>query len=143
MWGSVFGLKSSSFLLVAPEQLEDHVIKQVEYYFSLENLAKDHYLVSLMNPGGYVPLRVVHGFKLVQQLTNDFDFFVASLRKSKNLVIDDAAQTIKTGFRPQRLTVILRDLPQGTTEAVNFSLFVCLLLCSTPMGRALEEMQRI
>lgn len=72
-----------------------------------------------MNAEGYVPLTTVASFKLVQQLTADFAFFVASLRKSKNLIIDDSNTMIKTGFKPARTTLILRDIAPEVSEDVR------------------------
>jgi len=143
VWHSMHLLKYVLFYFIlsalmvrfaAPEQLEQHVVHQVEYYFSPENLAKDHYLVSLMNSEGFVPLRTVANFKLVQHLSSDFDFVVASLRKSKNLIIDETGSMIKTGFKPQRTTLIIREvLPTATLEVRVVRILHLLLSCCTSL----------
>lgn len=46
------------------EQLEDAVTKQIEYYFSRQNLATDAYLVSQMDSEMWVPISTIAGFKV-------------------------------------------------------------------------------
>lgn len=101
--------------------LEDALIKQVEYYFSRENLAKDTYLLSHMTAEGNVPLRLIAGFNLVRQLSEDYEFIVNTLRKSNALVVSESGEFIKSARKPQRNTIIIRDLPQDADEKV-FSL---------------------
>lgn len=45
-------------------QLEDAVMKQIEYYFSRQNLATDAYLVSQMDSEMWVPISTIAGFKV-------------------------------------------------------------------------------
>lgn len=49
---------------LSPEQLDlkDRVIKQIEYYFSDENLQNDQYLISLMDEQGWVPIKIIADF---------------------------------------------------------------------------------
>lgn len=46
------------------EQLEEAVIKQIDYYFSRQNLANDAYLVSQMDSDMWVPIATIAGFKV-------------------------------------------------------------------------------
>ena len=52
------------FSCVEGEQLEDAVMKQIEYYFSRQNLATDAYLVSQMDSDMWVPISTIAGFKV-------------------------------------------------------------------------------
>ncbi|KAM1116425.1 hypothetical protein TB2_006822 [Malus domestica] len=45
--------------------LRDNIIKQIEYYFSDENLKKDRYLISFMDDQGWVPITTIADFKRV------------------------------------------------------------------------------
>ncbi|TQE05628.1 hypothetical protein C1H46_008761 [Malus baccata] len=45
--------------------LRDNIIKQIECYFSDENLKKDRYLISLMDDQGWVPITTIADFKRV------------------------------------------------------------------------------
>ena len=97
---------------------EAAIIKQVEYYFSRENLAKDSYLLSHMGPDGNVSLRLIAGFNLVRQLSEDYEFVVNALRKSTALAVDESGEYIKSVRKPQRNTVMLREFPADTSEKV-------------------------
>lgn len=65
------------------QQIMDAVRKQIEYYFSLENLCKDIFLRSKMDEKGWIPLAVVAQFNRVRMLTPDYSLIVDALRESK------------------------------------------------------------
>ncbi len=54
-----------------PMTLADAICRQIEYYFSVQNLCKDVFLRSKMNEEGWIPLRVIAAFNRVRSLTND------------------------------------------------------------------------
>ncbi|KAJ4910874.1 La-related protein 1A [Raphanus sativus] len=72
-----------------PEQLDlqDRVIKQIEYYFSDENLQNDQYLISLMDEQGWVPIKIIADFKRVKMMTMDVEFIVYALRFSHSVEV--------------------------------------------------------
>ena len=45
--------------------------RQIEYYFSVENLCKDMFLRKKMDDGGWIPTRVIASFNRVRMLTPD------------------------------------------------------------------------
>uniref|UniRef100_A0A2P2J1L9 La-related protein 1A-like isoform X1 n=1 Tax=Rhizophora mucronata TaxID=61149 RepID=A0A2P2J1L9_RHIMU len=51
----------------SPEMLalRANIVKQIEYYFSDENLQTDHYLISCMDDQGWVPISIIADFKRV------------------------------------------------------------------------------
>jgi len=49
---------------VEGEQLEEAVTKQIDYYFSRQNLATDAYLVSQMDSDMWVPIATIASFKV-------------------------------------------------------------------------------
>ncbi|KAK3336518.1 hypothetical protein B0T19DRAFT_41417 [Cercophora scortea] len=53
------------------DQLVQQVRAQVEYYFCLDNLLKDHYLRQHMDDQGFVRLDVIAGFRRVQEMTTE------------------------------------------------------------------------
>ena len=93
--------------------------KQIEYYFSQENLMKDSYLLSLMNDSGYVPLTTIAGFRKVKDLSTNMDDILEALRSSQS----EANLLIKPAFVFERKTIILRDVPADTTEEEVRALF--------------------
>ncbi|XP_074591152.1 la-related protein 1C-like [Curcuma longa] len=58
------------------------LLKQIEYYFSNENLYKDVFLKKNMDDQGWVPISLIAGFNRVKQLTNDIHLIVDALRDS-------------------------------------------------------------
>ncbi|AEE86585.1 unnamed protein product [Arabidopsis thaliana] len=61
--------------------------KQIQYYFSDENLITDIYLRGFMNNEGFVPLRVVAGFKKVAELTDNIQQIVEALQNSPHVEV--------------------------------------------------------
>ncbi|CAH8362377.1 unnamed protein product [Eruca vesicaria subsp. sativa] len=74
---------------LSPEKLDlqGRVIKQIEYYFSDENLENDKYLISLMDEQGWVPIKIIADFKRVKMMTMDVEFIVHALRFSKSVEV--------------------------------------------------------
>ncbi|KAK2659545.1 hypothetical protein Ddye_006078 [Dipteronia dyeriana] len=50
-------------------QLQCLIVKQIDYYFSKENLVKDTYLRQKMDHQGWVPIKLIAGFNKVKLLT--------------------------------------------------------------------------
>eukprot|EP00163_Fabomonas_tropica_P007431 TRINITY_DN1713_c3_g1_i1.p1 TRINITY_DN1713_c3_g1~~TRINITY_DN1713_c3_g1_i1.p1 ORF type:complete len:548 (-),score=186.72 TRINITY_DN1713_c3_g1_i1:167-1810(-) len=94
--------------------LQDAIVKQIEYYFSKENLANDHYLVSQMDPQLWVPIATIAQFKMVRSLTTDKDLLVKGMRSIPTVEVDDAGQRIRPKIKAKRNTMILRDIPAAT-----------------------------
>lgn len=96
---------------------------QIEYYFSKENLSKDSYLISLMNDSGYVSLEVIAGFRKVKELSSKMEDILEALKDSTAVIVDEANLLIKPSLVFERKTVILRDVPEETTEEEIRALF--------------------
>ncbi|GER33986.1 hypothetical protein STAS_10168 [Striga asiatica] len=58
------------------------IVKQIDFYFSDDNLVKDNYLRSNMDDQGWVPIALIASFRRVQQLTKDIPVILDSLRYS-------------------------------------------------------------
>lgn len=48
----------------------NRLLKQIKYYFSVENLCKDMFLRKQMNDEGFIPVALIKGFGRVRTLTN-------------------------------------------------------------------------
>ncbi|KAJ4967142.1 hypothetical protein NE237_018991 [Protea cynaroides] len=67
----------------APDpQLRAMLVKQIDYYFSSENLCKDIFLRQNMEEQGWVPVSLIAGFNRVKQLTNNLAFILDAVRSS-------------------------------------------------------------
>ncbi|XP_038720328.1 la-related protein 1A-like isoform X1 [Tripterygium wilfordii] len=62
--------------------LRANIVKQIEYYFSDKNLPNDHYLISLMDDGGWVPISSIANFNRVKRMTTDISLILDALKSS-------------------------------------------------------------
>ena len=65
------------------EELKARLQRQLEYYFSRENLAHDTYLMTQMDPDQYVPIWTIANFNQVRKLTSDVALVTQVLRGKK------------------------------------------------------------
>ncbi|KAK1406633.1 hypothetical protein QVD17_42108 [Tagetes erecta] len=82
---------------------------QIEYYFSDDNLVKDHYLRSNINEEGWVPVKLIAGFHRVKSLTTDLQMVLSSIQDST--VVEVQGETIRRR----------NDWKKWLTPSVNFS----------------------
>eukprot|EP00659_Diplonema_papillatum_P021141 gene21141-32569_t len=69
-------------------ELYERILKQVEYYFSPQNLPRDGYMQQQMNERTQVPLSVIAQFRKVTELTTDRTTLLEALEKSSALVVE-------------------------------------------------------
>jgi len=77
--------------------VRDLVKKQVEYYFSEDNLQRDFFLRRKMDQEGYLPISLIASFHRVQALTQDVSLVIQALQQSPLLQLKDGVKvrTIK------------------------------------------------
>lgn len=63
------------------------LLKQIDYYFSPENLCKDLYLRQNMDDQGWVPISLIAGFNRVRQLTNNIQYIVDTVQLSNEVEV--------------------------------------------------------
>lgn len=73
------------------------VIKQVEFYFSDNNLPKDKFLTELTskNEEGWCPIETIASFKRMKQITEDFSVVVNALKESTFLVVSEDGKNVR------------------------------------------------
>ncbi|MFH4978271.1 hypothetical protein AB6A40_004980 [Gnathostoma spinigerum] len=103
-------------------QLRVELKRQLEFYFSRDNLMTDRFLRCQMDNDQYVPIRIIAGFPKVKKLTNDFNLIVQVLRESSQLQVDDAGERVRAVSK--RCTIILREIPETTDKKEVESMFV-------------------
>ncbi|KFM80526.1 Lupus La protein, partial [Stegodyphus mimosarum] len=75
--------------LESPSELEEKIIRQIEYYFGNYNLSKDKFLreqIKLDN--GWVPLETMVKFNRLKILSEDFAVITGALKKSQNQLME-------------------------------------------------------
>ncbi|RWR90247.1 la-related protein 1B-like protein [Cinnamomum micranthum f. kanehirae] len=63
-------------------ELHNALRKQIEYYFSHDNLLKDYYLRSKMDEEGWVSIQIIADFNRVKAITQDMYLILEALRPS-------------------------------------------------------------
>ncbi|KAK1379186.1 HTH La-type RNA-binding domain-containing protein [Heracleum sosnowskyi] len=76
---------------ISPESdsLQSNITKQIEYYFSDENLRTDNYLLSLMDAQGWVPISIIADFKRVKRMSTDIHFILDALQNSSAVEVQN------------------------------------------------------
>lgn len=78
----MIGPMSPVFYHVPDPQLHNKIVNQIDYYFSNENLIKDMYLRENMDDQGWVPIKLIAGFKKVSKLTGSIPMILDALQAS-------------------------------------------------------------
>ena len=100
------------------DALKEAILKQVEFYFSQQNLATDGFLVSQMDENRYVLLSLIASFTKLKAITTDINLIIESLKNSTIVELSPDNQKIKPKESKKRNTLILHNLPEGTTDEV-------------------------
>uniref|UniRef100_A0AAY4EGW5 HTH La-type RNA-binding domain-containing protein n=1 Tax=Denticeps clupeoides TaxID=299321 RepID=A0AAY4EGW5_9TELE len=82
-------LSSSELYSVDQDLLKDYIKRQIEYYFSLDNLQRDFFLRRKMDLEGFLPVTLIASFHRVQALTTDVSLILEALKDSKEVEIID------------------------------------------------------
>lgn len=69
--------------------LRANIARQIEYYFSDENLRTDKYLLSLMDVQGWVLISIIADFKRVKRMSTDIPFILDTLQSSSAVEVQD------------------------------------------------------
>lgn len=97
------------------EALAEAILKQVEFYFSEQNLRKDAYLLSQMDENNYVAISTIASFSKMRALTEDQNLIVESLTSSTVVQLSEDKSKIKPR-EGERKTLILYNLHPNTTQ---------------------------
>ncbi|KAK8306892.1 hypothetical protein V6Z12_D03G158200 [Gossypium hirsutum] len=120
--GSIRGPHSPRFVpypinpettVLPPEMvtLRANIMKQIEYYFSDENLQNDHYLISLMDDQGWVPVSTIADFKRVKRMSTDIQFILDALQSSRTVEVQ--------GDKIRRRDEWSKWIPVGSTTTLS------------------------
>ncbi|XP_006646336.1 la-related protein 6A [Oryza brachyantha] len=112
--------------VVLTDELCGRIVKQVEYYFSDENLPTDEFLMKFVkkNKQGFVPLGVIASFRRMKKLSQDLSLIEAALRTSSKLVVSTDGKRVRRMHPLQqnelkdvkKRTVVVENLPSDFSE---------------------------
>ncbi|XP_015916838.2 la-related protein 1 isoform X1 [Parasteatoda tepidariorum] len=74
------------------EALKDSLKKQIEYYFSEENLQKDFFMRRRMSSEGYIPIALIASFHRVQAQTQDISKVLEAISASDLLELKECPE---------------------------------------------------
>ncbi|KAK9063934.1 hypothetical protein SSX86_017806 [Deinandra increscens subsp. villosa] len=114
--------------------LHDDILKQIEYYFSDDNLVKDNFLRSQMDEEGWVPIKLIAGFRRVQALTNDVQMLLSSLKDSSTVEIQ--GDKVRRQADWKRWTNTPREATENAVEKLSLQK---LTLVDEPMNEELIQ----
>lgn len=81
--------------------IKECIKKQIEYYFSEENLNRDFYLRRKMDPEGFLPVTLIASFHRVQALTADLNIIITAIQESDKLELVDGYK-VRTKVDPMK-----------------------------------------
>lgn len=105
------------------DELAQQVQRQIEYYFSLENLVRDTYLNQQMNDEQYVPIKVIADFPKMKAFSVSEEFLLDVMKKSESVEVDEAQKMVRPVLRPARKTLILTETNLNTPQEVRKTFF--------------------
>ncbi|KAJ1666111.1 hypothetical protein GGF38_002914, partial [Coemansia sp. RSA 25] len=77
------------------DSVKSFVRAQVEYYFSVENLCKDIFFRTQMDPDGFVPLTLISGFNRLKSVTTDTELIRGALVESERVELSDSRDRVR------------------------------------------------
>lgn len=98
-----------------PASLRSLLVKQIEYYFSIENLCRDIYLRSNMDEQGFIPVSVIANFNRVKMLTPNPGLILDAMRNSSVVEV----QVDKMRKRDEWAKWLLPPSHYGSTTSVR------------------------
>ncbi|UMM23719.1 hypothetical protein L5515_004297 [Caenorhabditis briggsae] len=110
---------------VTDDTLKEYVRKQIEYYFSEDNLQKDFFLRRKMSPEGYLPVALIASFPRVRALTEDFSLIGEALKDSTKVEVSSDNVQIRARENPTAWPLMppvsgaADSLPGPSTQAPN------------------------
>uniref|UniRef100_A0A8C6XR28 La ribonucleoprotein 1, translational regulator n=1 Tax=Naja naja TaxID=35670 RepID=A0A8C6XR28_NAJNA len=93
-------ISSTELYSVDQELLKDYIKRQIEYYFSVDNLERDFFLRRKMDTEGFLPITLIASFHRVQALTTDVGLIIKALKDSK--VVEIVDQKIRRKEEPEK-----------------------------------------
>lgn len=106
---------------LSTENLRESLKKELEFYFSRENLSKDLYLMSQMDSDQFVPIWTIASMEGIKVLTTDMDLILDVLKSSPMVQVDEKGERVRPNHK--RCIIILREVPETTPIEEVESLF--------------------
>ncbi|XP_058794713.1 la-related protein 1B isoform X2 [Phymastichus coffea] len=100
-----FYYNNGNFINMDTETVKETIRKQIEYYFSEENLLRDFYLRRKMDAHGFLPITLIASFHRIQALTTDVSLVIEAITQSDKLELVNGFK-VRTLFHPQQWPIL-------------------------------------
>uniref|UniRef100_A0A3Q3K875 HTH La-type RNA-binding domain-containing protein n=1 Tax=Monopterus albus TaxID=43700 RepID=A0A3Q3K875_MONAL len=129
-------MSSNDLYSVDQDLLKDYIKRQIEYYFSLDNLERDFFLRRKMDQEGFLPIGLIASFHRVQALTTDISLILEALKDSKEVELID--MKIRRKVDPEKWPLPGLTMPNHThtdfSQLINCPEFVPRQTSEEPRG---------
>lgn len=109
------------------EEYKVAIRRQIDYYFSKQNLMKDTYLRSMMNADLAVPIASISRFKRMTMICEDIDMLIQlvpqAVQGSQVCQVTADGKGLRPKFKTERNTIILREMPGNMTSTEITDIF--------------------
>ncbi|KAK2576550.1 hypothetical protein KPH14_005225 [Odynerus spinipes] len=100
-----FYFSNTNFINLDTTTLKECIRKQIEYYFSEENLLRDFFLRRKMDAQGFLPITLIASFHRVQTLTTDVSVVIEAITESDKLELVDGYK-VRTRIDPLKWPIL-------------------------------------
>eukprot|EP00117_Sycon_ciliatum_P038977 scpid13303/ scgid28875/ La-related protein 1; La ribonucleoprotein domain family member 1 len=110
---------SAAYMPINESMIKESIRKQIEYYFSDNNLAGDYFLRTQMDSEGFIPISTIAGFHRISAITQDVSLILDAMRKSSDVEIVEDKMRKRVGWHIFVITqpsVQVRDVATNGTN---------------------------
>ncbi|CAO1444305.1 unnamed protein product [Diamesa hyperborea] len=121
LYGTFYFDGQPAFMLDSVNNVKESIKKQIEYYFSENNLNRDFFLRRKMDDEGYLPITLIASFHRVQALSVDLPLVLTAIKESDKLEVFEDFK-VRTKDEPMKWPIIGAEAaivltPETTVEA--------------------------
>lgn len=114
-----FGNVPAAYIELDANSIKEAIKKQVEYYFSVDNLTGDFFLRRKMDPEGYIPVTLIASFHRVLALTTDVAVIVNAIKESDKLELFEGYK-VRTKTTPTTWPITeVPEVTEGEPKAIG------------------------
>ncbi|KAI0212478.1 La-related protein 1B [Lamellibrachia satsuma] len=97
--------------------VKEHVLKQIEYYFSPDNLQRDFFLRRKMDKQGWIPFSLIASFHRIQALTQNVPLIIQTMQTSSMVEISPDQLYVRTKEDPEKWPIEGPDIHLSSLKA--------------------------
>ncbi|XP_065166457.1 la-related protein 1B isoform X3 [Atheta coriaria] len=130
-----FYYDAHSYVKLDKPTIKEYIRKQVEYYFSEDNLMRDFFLRRKMCKEGFLPVTLIASFHRIQSITSDLPLIIGAISASDKLELS-AGFKVRTRKDPEKWP-----LGGGTDgeDETNPMAFIHKMIPPPPVLRKMKE----